>query len=36
LLKARETELSPKAIDLKRRIAKKKAAEPAALVAATS
>jgi large subunit ribosomal protein L28 len=30
LLKARETELSPKAIDLKRQIAKKKAAEPVA------
>jgi large subunit ribosomal protein L28 len=34
LLKARETELSPKAIDLKRQIAKKKAAE--APVAAAS
>jgi large subunit ribosomal protein L28 len=30
LLKARETELSPRAIDLKRQIAKKKAAEPVA------
>jgi large subunit ribosomal protein L28 len=34
LLKARETELSPKAIDLKRQITKKKAAEPVAPVAA--
>ena len=30
LLKARESELSPKAVDLKRQIAKKKAAEPVA------
>jgi large subunit ribosomal protein L28 len=30
LLKARDTELSPKAVDLKRQIAKKKAAEPVA------
>jgi large subunit ribosomal protein L28 len=36
LLKARETELSPKAIDLKRQIAKKKLAAPAAPVAAAS
>jgi large subunit ribosomal protein L28 len=34
LLKAREAELSPRAIDLKRQIAKKKATEPAAPVAA--
>jgi large subunit ribosomal protein L28 len=30
LLKAKETELSPKAVDLKRQIAKKKAAQPVA------
>src|SRR5882724_4458755 len=36
LLKAREGELSPKAVDLKRQIAKKKLAEPAAPVAAAS
>ena len=30
LLKAKEAELSPKAVDLKRQIAKKKAAEPVA------
>ena len=30
LLKAKESELSPKAVDLKRQIAKKKAAEPVA------
>jgi large subunit ribosomal protein L28 len=30
LLKAKETELSPKAVDLKRQIAKKKLAEPVA------
>ena len=33
LLKARESELSPKAVDLKRQIAKKKAGEPAAAAA---
>ena len=36
LLKARESELSPKAVDLKRQIAKKKAGEPATAVAAAS
>ena len=36
LLKAKESELSPKAVDLKRQIAKKKLAEPAAPVAAAS
>jgi large subunit ribosomal protein L28 len=37
LLKAKETELSPKAVDLKRQIAKKKLAEaPATPVAAAS
>jgi large subunit ribosomal protein L28 len=34
LLKAKETELSPKAVDLKRQIAKKKATEAPAKVAA--
>src|SRR6202140_3193397 len=36
LLKARESELSPKAVDLKRQIAKKKAGEPVTAVAAAS
>jgi len=36
LLKAKESELSQKAVDLKRQIAKKKLAEPAAPVAAAS
>jgi large subunit ribosomal protein L28 len=36
LLKAKESELSQKAVDLKRQIAKKKAAEPVAPVAAAS
>ncbi|KIZ48066.1 MULTISPECIES: 50S ribosomal protein L28 [Rhodopseudomonas] len=36
LLKAKDAELSQKAVDIKRAIAKKKAAEPAAPVAAAS
>src|ERR1700686_4248758 len=36
LLKAKESELSPKAADLKRQIAKKKAGEPVTAVAAAS